>query len=187
MWKNLVQPDRPHNTVEYCACVLCWITKTTHTHTHRICSTYCFSNTAVFMLICLERYIISTLPDLLDLRSIFWVNLTFGLSDQKITLYTAVLISLTFVCVIQNLFCFWLSLWIQYNSVSLFWGICNICKKTFFINFIMYELLVISSLFQHGLWQSCKNTSQFLSQQPNIMEACCYFLGVVLCTGNLFF
>jgi hypothetical protein len=30
------------------------------------------------------------------------MNLTFGLSEQKIIFYTAVLIALTFVCVIQN-------------------------------------------------------------------------------------
>jgi hypothetical protein len=40
--------------------------------------------------------------EFLDLRSVFWMNLTFALSDQKIILFTAVLIALMFVSVIQN-------------------------------------------------------------------------------------
>ena len=68
----------------------------------------------------LHYMFICTMPDLLDLRGIFWINLTFGLSDQEIILYTAVLISLILYVSSKIVMFLASSLWIQYNSVSLF-------------------------------------------------------------------
>jgi hypothetical protein len=42
----MVEPDGPQMALR-CICVACWITKTTHTHTLRICNTYCFSTATV--------------------------------------------------------------------------------------------------------------------------------------------
>ena len=48
MWKNTVEPDRPQITI-WRTRIACWIPKATntHTHTHRICNTYCFSTATV--------------------------------------------------------------------------------------------------------------------------------------------
>jgi hypothetical protein len=65
--------------------------------------------------------------------------------------------------------------------ISLFWGIFNTCRKTFFINVIVYELLVIFSLYK-CLW--VMTALQFLSEQWNIMEACCHLWAMVLFHGD---
>ena len=48
MWHNIVEPGGPHNNVAHAHA--CWITEAIHTHTHtlRICNTYCLS-TATFV------------------------------------------------------------------------------------------------------------------------------------------
>ena len=67
MWKNMVEPARPKMTTPPMH-FECWITKATHTHTHRMCNTYWFSitkNGCTNYPLC---YVIRTLPVLLIIQ-----------------------------------------------------------------------------------------------------------------------
>jgi hypothetical protein len=65
MCKTAGQPDRPQITIRFIR-FSCWVTKATekHTHTHRICNTYCFSTVYATEP---PYYVLRTLPVLLDL------------------------------------------------------------------------------------------------------------------------
>jgi hypothetical protein len=45
-WNNIVQPDGPQKTIRRMR-LACWITKDTHTHTLRLCNTYCVSTASM--------------------------------------------------------------------------------------------------------------------------------------------
>jgi hypothetical protein len=63
MCKNMVQPDWSHYSIIRRMRFVCWITKATHTHT--ICSTYCFFLVTVVTLTRHNVNVIRTLPVLL--------------------------------------------------------------------------------------------------------------------------
>ena len=68
MWKNMVQPDRPHNIIWRTRFARC-ITKATHTHTQRTCNTYCFSTAIIVQRTRLNITFIRPLPVLLTLNN----------------------------------------------------------------------------------------------------------------------
>jgi hypothetical protein len=62
--KNVLYPDRPHMAIQRMR-FACWIFKNyTHTHTHtlRICDTYCSSTATLFMRMHVKETFICTLP-----------------------------------------------------------------------------------------------------------------------------
>jgi len=64
MWENIVWRSRPQMTIWHMR-IACWISKATntHTHTHRLCNTLCFSTaTVVGCKKAPQRYGIRTTP-----------------------------------------------------------------------------------------------------------------------------
>jgi len=64
MWKNIVDPDRTQMTI-WRMRIACWIPKATHTHTHRLWNTNCFSTATVVARTRLNVQFIRTLTVLL--------------------------------------------------------------------------------------------------------------------------